>query len=153
MPPTGGNAFTSGVFDFDPTFQYDTPGPSPDGQLTILTDPSGLTGISIDVLVLETFESYITVDNTNLLDRINPLDLQNTDIVNDAGDIELARFRLIDGRSPNSGMGNDVDEARTNISQIVFGITNPQNLRQLAIYIDDGASGTEFVGGGAYSFW
>lgn len=134
--PTTADNFTAGVFDFNSLFQYDEAGASPAGRLTL--EANSITATSQDIEVIASFDSYLTVDNTFLQTDINSIQYDSDDITNDGvTDVEIARFTLFDGQSPTIGGAFDVDGAITNLTELDFTIQNLENLKRVAIYVED----------------
>jgi Secretion system C-terminal sorting domain/Bacterial Ig-like domain len=124
---------TSGKHTLPADFQYLTAGAG-NGTLTV-TDGSITDGTSNSVTVTSSSESKIIEDNTftypvNIAYNI----LQEANIDgDDVGDIEVARYTIVDG----DGVTNDSDGAGTTLTSVTFGVTNPANVRSVALY--DGA--------------
>ncbi|NMB82684.1 MAG: T9SS type A sorting domain-containing protein [Ignavibacteria bacterium] len=72
---------------------------------------------------------------------------QNTDIVGDGGDIEIAQFTIRDG-----GGSADADGLGTILNSVTFSLSNSSFIRRVALY--DGAAevGTETAGSSSFTF-
>jgi len=121
-----------GTHSLPADFQYLEAG---NGTLAV-TDGSITDGGSSLVTVSASGDSYIRADNTfTYPTNIAYIDFQEANINgDDNGDIEIARFTIVDG----NGAINDSDGAGTTLTSITFAVSNPANVRTVALY--DGAS-------------
>ncbi len=151
--PLGSNGptdqFADGVFFWNPTFIYidETNNfPTDHGELELVAN--GITATSSSINVLAAFDSWVAREPNGgtLQANIIPVDLDATDVVNGANDVELARFRLWDGQPSNQGGGFDIDGAKTVLTDLTFTITNWENLRRVALYTDDGLGNFTEIG-------
>lgn len=144
-PTTGVSAFSSGQFTFNAAFQY-----TQDGDGTLSMTAAGISGTSPTVTVISSFESRFYEDPSFTYTTDIPyISYQASNIQNDANSIVIARFKLTDG--DGDGVPGDVDGASTVINSITFSISNPSNIRRIALYdaLGNELSGTNEQNGAA----
>ena len=157
-PSIGVTTFTSGVLVLGPTFQFTSGSNGQFVTLSMAAGPGGTTcgvnaicGTSPVLTLLSSFESSVINDPTfAYLPTLPYVNYQeNVDIQNSGTSLEIARVLLVDGSrvsflygaslittgTDNDGIpNNDLDGASTNLTSITFRITNPSNLRRIALY-------------------
>jgi hypothetical protein len=146
-PTVEGREFTNGVYVFPSDFQFTSGEDEQDVTLNMLAggistvnvvDPAPPAPFTPRILLSSSFESVLIVDP----DFVPELDIRyeryqdiiDDDINFDTKSIALAQFKLFDGA--DTDLDGDADGANTNIKDITFSITNPENIRALAIYKD-----------------
>ncbi len=157
-----GSGATAGLLNFASNFQYITGANGDNVTLTVKAGPGpgttcGTNGIicgtSPLITLQSSFESSIVVDPTftflPTLDYVNRQ--ENVNIQSTATSLEIARTLLVDGSRgatfqylgkplyTNTDSGDllpdqDNDGASTNLNSVTFRITNPSNLRRIALY-------------------
>lgn len=160
---TGANL---GLLLFNNNFQYTTGSNGDDVSLTVKAGPGPGTTCGVNGIICVTqapnsitlqasFESSIVQDPT----FVNPLTIdyayrqENSNITASASSIEIAKMLLVDGSRvgppfstfTDSGDGipnDDLDGASTRLNSLTLRITNPANLRRIALY----SAGSEIPG-------
>jgi hypothetical protein len=158
-PTLGSTAFVGGVYSFNSNFQF-TSGLNNDiVTLTIAADKTGGTtgttcggnaicGTSLQITLQQSYESAVVGDPTYTfaptLDYVNH---QETTLTSSS--LEIARMLLVDGsrsgftygsatlttNTDSDGNGDgDKDGAGTALNSITIRVTNPSNLRAIALY-------------------
>ncbi len=151
-----------GLLLFNGTFQYITGANGDDVSLTVKAGPGpgttcGVNGIicgtSNTINLLSSFESSIVADPTfAYLNRLDYAYFQEPGNLSAANSLEISRMLLVDGSrvgppfttgTETDGIPNDdVDGAATNLIALTLRITNPANIRRIALY----SGGTEIPG-------
>ena len=145
--PSG--SFASGVFQFPANFQFTEAGQG----VTITIETPSFDGSPRPAAVSNSFDiSSSSSSNITLSSpvtqpaRIDYINFLSGNITGAANAFELARFSINDGG--NDG-GTDMDGANTILNEITFDISNPDNIRRIAIY--DGTTEVAEIAGGASS--
>ena len=145
------STFGSGTYKFSPNFEY-TSGDNQDGSLTMTA--GGISGISPNILLRSSFESFITLDPTfqpnETADYISYLD--STKIGTDeTASYELIRALLVDGSRSSTYTYNgktidavstnndtkadgDIDGAATTLDSLSFRIYSAASLSRIALF-------------------
>lgn len=136
-PAVVGNQFTNGVYNFPVGFQFVTGSNGDD--VTLSMTAGGISTVAYpapftpQIILQSSFESLLTLDPgfTPTLDIPYHNYDDPTSINTAANSFALAQFKLSDG----NGVTPDSDGAATNIEDLELSITNPDNIRSLAIYL------------------
>lgn len=136
-PAVVGNQFTNGVYNFPVGFQFVTGSNGDD--VTLSMTAGGISTVAYpapftpQIILQSSFESLLTLDPgfTPTLDIPYHNYDGPTSINTAANSFALAQFKLSDG----NGVTPDSDGAATNIEDLELSITNPDNMRSLAIYL------------------
>ncbi|HQQ84126.1 MAG TPA: hypothetical protein PK059_13050, partial [Cyclobacteriaceae bacterium] len=170
-PTVGTSQFASGVFAFASNFQYTSGSNGDDVTLSVKAGTGTNCGVnalcispvttpaSPTITLLSSFESSIIGDPTSTslttLDYINHQEATN--IQNTSTSLEIGRALLVDGSRVNYSYGpalittgtdidglpnQDLDGATTNLTSVTIRLTNPSNLRRIALY----SGGVEIAG-------
>lgn len=149
-PVIGVTQFVSGVLNFLNTFQYTSGNNGDDVTLTLKAGagPGTTCGVnniicatSPTIILSPSYESAVVADPTyTYSSSIAYGSFQATDIQNTATSLEIARLLLVDGSG--DGIPGDLDGAPTTLGSITIRVTNPSNLRRIALY----SSGVEIGG-------
>ena len=138
--PATSASFVNGNLDF--TFQYNQTG---DGTLEIST-ASISTQASPSINVISSFESRLYIDPIfTFLDDIDYKEHQ--DITTES--YTLARYILSDGDA--DGVANDQDGAPTILESLTVSISNPDNIKEIALYDNGGTQIASTLTNGAAS--
>ncbi len=170
-PTVGTSQFSNGVYTFPATFKYTTGVNGDDVTLSLkagtgttcgtnaLCISPSTTPASPTITLLSSFESAIVGDPTYIiqptLDYVNHQ--ENTNITTSSTSLEIGRALLVDGSRTNYSYGSailttgtdmdglpsqDQDGASTVLNSLTIRITNPSNIRRIALY----NGGTEIPG-------
>ncbi|NOT73833.1 MAG: T9SS type A sorting domain-containing protein [Cyclobacteriaceae bacterium] len=161
-PVVNTTPFISGVLDLATNFQFTSGVNAQDVSLHVRAGAGpgttcGVNGIicatgdvSPTITLLSSFESSIIGDPTFTPNStLNYINFQTSDIQNTTTSLEISRMLLVDGSkvlapyfasvvstgTNNDGQPNsDVDGAATALTSITIRVTNPSNLRRIALY-------------------
>jgi hypothetical protein len=126
------NAFVSGFFAFNPNFRYTSDDGGTIGAGTLEIEAGGLDGVSPSITVRSSFESSLEILPTPTDVTIDYINYQGTGpgyAVTVSNSFILTSLELYDGDADG-----DSDGANTVLNSFTVSITNPSNIRKVALF-------------------